>query len=369
MPIVFDSGDLFDNEHDAQAFAHGCNCQGSMGAGVARTIRARYPAMYEEYRRRCKAEPRQFNLGDCWLWKADDRPWIFNLGTQEGYWRARASYEAIETALKEMRRQADGEGITSIAIPRIGVGHGGLSWKKVRAIVESVFDDWPGTLVVYEEFVPGGPADDGRSSPGSHQARTGEEAPVSGSALSSSPPERREARRAGSDVPGEGAQMNVIHFYSVSGKYGCFSNFSPHRITLKGKTWPTSEHYFQAMKFVGTPDEEEVRQAKSPMVAARMGRSRKRPLRKDWESIKDTIMYEAVLAKFSQHADLRETLLGTGEAKIVEHTGNDAYWGDGGDGSGKNKLGQILMKVRGELRHGQEGDDPAQAGLRGGVEG
>jgi len=76
------------------------------------------------------------------------------LGTQEGYWRSRASYEAIETALKEMRGQADSEGITCIAMPRIGVGYGGLSWKKVRAIVEAVFGDWRGTLVVYEEYVP-----------------------------------------------------------------------------------------------------------------------------------------------------------------------------------------------------------------------
>jgi O-acetyl-ADP-ribose deacetylase (regulator of RNase III) len=155
MPIVFVSGDLFDNTHGVRAFAHGCNCQGSMGAGVARTFRAHYPEMYEEYRSRCKAEPRRFNLGDCWLWKAGDRPWVFNLGTQEGYWRARASYEAIEAALRRMREQADAEGLTSIAIPRIGVGYGGLSWRKVRAVVEAVFADWPGTLVVYEEFVPG----------------------------------------------------------------------------------------------------------------------------------------------------------------------------------------------------------------------
>ncbi len=152
----------------------------------------------------------------------------------------------------------------------------------------------------------------------------------------------------------------VINFYSVSGEHGCFSNFSPHPIQLRGKTWPTSEHYFQAMKFVGTPDEDEVRQAKSPMIAARMGRSRKRPFRKDWESVKDSIMHEAVLAKFTQHADLREMLLATGEAKIVEHTENDAYWGDGGDGKGKNKLGQILVQVREELRGeygGERGTD------------
>jgi O-acetyl-ADP-ribose deacetylase (regulator of RNase III) len=162
MPICYVSGDLFDNEHAARAFAHGCNCQGSMGAGIAKGLRARYPAMYEQYRSRCKAEPRRFNLGDCWLWKEEDRPWVFNLGTQEGYWRARASYEAIEAALREMRRQADAEGVTSIAMPRIGVGHGGLSWKKVRATVEEVFGDWSGTLVVYEEFVPGASAASGR---------------------------------------------------------------------------------------------------------------------------------------------------------------------------------------------------------------
>ncbi len=155
MPITFVSGDLFDNAHDAQAFAHGCNCQGSMGAGIAKTFRTRYPEMYDEYRKRCKAEPRQFNLGDCWLWKADNQPWVFNLGTQEGYWRARASYEAIEKALRSMKAQADAEGVTRIAMPRIGVGYGGLSWKKVRGIVEAVFGDWDGTLVVYEEFVPG----------------------------------------------------------------------------------------------------------------------------------------------------------------------------------------------------------------------
>ena len=44
-----------------------------------------------------------------------------------------------------MRTQAGAEGVTHIAMPRIGVGDGGLSWKKVRAIVEAVFGDWDGT--------------------------------------------------------------------------------------------------------------------------------------------------------------------------------------------------------------------------------
>jgi ribA/ribD-fused uncharacterized protein len=144
----------------------------------------------------------------------------------------------------------------------------------------------------------------------------------------------------------------VIHFYSTTGEYGCFSNFSRHSVFLKGKQWPTSEHYFQAQKFAGEPDEEEIRLANKPSLAAQMGRDRKRPLRRDWEGVKERVMLEALRAKFTQHDDLRAILLGTGDAVLVEHTANDSYWGDGGDGSGRNRLGALLIQVRAELRAG-----------------
>jgi len=140
-----------------------------------------------------------------------------------------------------------------------------------------------------------------------------------------------------------------IEFYAVGDEYGCFSNFAPYPIRLKGAVWPTSEHYFQAQKFEDDKHVEAIRKANSPMIAARMGRDRKKKLRRDWESVKVSIMREAVLAKFEQHPELRELLLSTGDAEIVEHTENDAYWGDGGDGSGRNVLGQILMEVRQKL--------------------
>ncbi|PQO45469.1 NADAR family protein [Blastopirellula marina] len=146
------------------------------------------------------------------------------------------------------------------------------------------------------------------------------------------------------------AASSAIHFYSVQDPYGEFSNFAPYPIQLDKKRWPTSEHYFQAQKFKDAPYREEIRKAKSPMEAARKGRSRKVPLRKDWESAKCNVMRKAVLAKFTQHEELTELLLGTAHAKLVEHTTNDNYWGDGGDGSGKNMLGQILMEVREQLR-------------------
>jgi N-glycosidase YbiA len=141
----------------------------------------------------------------------------------------------------------------------------------------------------------------------------------------------------------------VIKFYSTKDEYGCFSNFAAYPIKLKGKVWPTSEHYFQAQKFAGTEHEEALRGERSPMIVARMGRDRKRPLRRDWESVKDKIMREAVLAKFTQHEELKEVLLSTGNAVLIEHTANDSYWADGGDGSGLNRLGDILMSVREEL--------------------
>ncbi len=80
------------------------------------------------------------------------------------------------------------------------------------------------------------------------------------------------------------------------------------------------------MKFEGTPHEEEVRQAHSAADSAKMGRDRERPLRADWEKVKDGIMYEAVYAKFTQHDDLQGVLVGTGGAKLVEHTRSDSYW-------------------------------------------
>ena len=144
--------------------------------------------------------------------------------------------------------------------------------------------------------------------------------------------------------------LDVIRFYRVSDEYGCFSNFAPYPIEVDGRLWPTSEHYFQAQKFVDVAHQEAIRQAKSPMIAARMGRDRKRPLRPDWEAVKVDVMRQVLRAKFNQHQDIQQVLLGTGDAQLVEHTERDSYWGDGGDGSGNNVLGRLLMEIRDELR-------------------
>ncbi len=143
--------------------------------------------------------------------------------------------------------------------------------------------------------------------------------------------------------------MDRIEFYRERDGYGEFSNFAPFPVQIDGKCWPTTEHYFQAQKFHGTEREEAIRLAASPSIAAKMGRSRSFPLRRDWEQVKDEIMYWAIMAKFTQYPKLRDLLLETGNAEIVEHTRNDFYWADGGDGHGRNQLGKILMQVRQEL--------------------
>ena len=149
-------------------------------------------------------------------------------------------------------------------------------------------------------------------------------------------------------------EKKIINFYSTRDEYGCFSNFSRHHLFLKDKVWKTSEHYFQAQKFAGTEYEEKVRLAHSPKEAAELGRNRKFPLRKDWEEVKDDIMREALRAKFTQNKELKEILLETGDFHLVEHTSNDFYWADGGDGSGKNMLGILLMELRKELKKESE---------------
>lgn len=142
----------------------------------------------------------------------------------------------------------------------------------------------------------------------------------------------------------------TIEFYSTKSEYGKFSNFAAFGFRVDGQWYRTSEHYFQAMKFEDADYQERIRETKSPMIAARLGRSRKVKIRSDWEEVKVDVMRTAVRAKITQHDELQELLLGTGEESIVEAAGRDYFWGIGKDGSGQNWLGKILMEVRSELQ-------------------
>ncbi len=139
-----------------------------------------------------------------------------------------------------------------------------------------------------------------------------------------------------------------IHFYGEDHPYGFCSNFYPASIEIDGQTWPTTEHYFQAQKSTDTVQQDTIRLASGPGKAKRLGR-KVQPLRPDWEDVRDGVMLTALRAKFAQHEALAAALLATGAALLVEHTEHDSYWGDGGDGTGRNRLGELLVQVRAEV--------------------
>lgn len=188
----------------------------------------------------------------------------------------------------------------------------------------------------------------------------------------------------------------MIKFYKTIGTYGCFSNFSRHPVFIWGYHFMTSEHAYQAAKMLEQdPSEYDfpygehfdiVRTAKSPSQAAKLGRRKDFPMRKDWDyehnefqkvilpnyglnhkheeyslwRVKDFIMYDVCLAKFKQNKDAKKTLLDTKNEIIVEDTSmsHDHYWGLDFSNKykpiGENKLGRVLMLVRNEL-HRLEG--------------
>lgn len=140
-----------------------------------------------------------------------------------------------------------------------------------------------------------------------------------------------------------------ILFYGPHEPNGYLGNWYPAAIYMKGKIWPTAEHYYQAQKMAETEYEEICRRLGSPREAFEITRRPDVPIRKDWDQVKVEVMRAAVYAKFSQNPELAERLLATGDAELVENSPVDYFWGIGADGSGQNVLGKILMEVREKL--------------------
>ncbi|WNG46948.1 macro domain-containing protein [Archangium minus] len=150
MPTIFVRGDLLRQE-GLNALAHGCNCAGAMGKGIAVEFRARFPRMYAEYKQRC-ADGR-FKLGEVFTW-TEEGVTVFNLGTQKT-WRTKAELQAIESAVTLMVQEAEARGLDKIGLPRIGAGLGGLPWESVRALLALIGERTHVNLIVFEDYVPG----------------------------------------------------------------------------------------------------------------------------------------------------------------------------------------------------------------------
>lgn len=148
---------------------------------------------------------------------------------------------------------------------------------------------------------------------------------------------------------------NTICFYKRTEPYYQFTNFYPSPITIGGITYSTTEHYFQSQKFTDPRIQSDIANAGTPRDAFNKAQAyaKTNPIRPNWHTgFKDTVMIEALRAKFMQHPSLGQLLRDTSRYNLVEHTVNDKEWGDNGDGTGNNKLGRYLEQVRAELISG-----------------
>jgi O-acetyl-ADP-ribose deacetylase (regulator of RNase III) len=161
MPARFTKGDIFATE-GIRAYAHGCNCAGSMGAGIAIESKRRWPRMFDDYGARC-ADGR-FGLGDVCVWSEGEHT-IFSLGTQD-HWRKKAQIPALTKSLTRMLELAAHAGIQRVGLPRIGAGLGGLDWPRVKKVIVEAGKGTRVTMVVFEQFVRGAPAERDESSSG-----------------------------------------------------------------------------------------------------------------------------------------------------------------------------------------------------------
>ena len=164
--------------------------------------------------------------------------------------------------------------------------------------------------------------------------------------------------------------MDVIEFYDKDRPYYELSNYYP--TSIYG--YPTSEHYYQSMKYDYTGNTDIDNEYADQIVAQntpnkarilagqlikggykwqlelndiiKYYKERGIKIRPDWEDVKDNIMRRAVFLKFNVNETLKQLLCDTKHSYLVEDSPRDSYWGVGKDKTGQNKLGHILMETR-----------------------
>lgn len=132
---------------DAEALVNTVNTEGVMGKGIALQFRRAYPAMYEAYREAARAG--EIRLGRVQVWPTQQLTgpkFIINFPTK-GHWKSRSRLHDIETGLVNLVDTVRELGISSIAVPPLGCGNGGLDWSEVEPRIRAAFADLPGIEV------------------------------------------------------------------------------------------------------------------------------------------------------------------------------------------------------------------------------
>lgn len=145
---------------------------------------------------------------------------------------------------------------------------------------------------------------------------------------------------------------SVVGFYER--EFYVFSNFSSFQVEWQGRLWPTSEHAYQAAKYLDHDEgfAQKIINSRSAHDAFKLAKSDEGRMRQreDWSDVKDDIMLDICRHKLLQHKYIQDKLLATNDELLVEDSPSDSYWGWGPDRKGRNQLGKTWMRLREELR-------------------
>ena len=141
--------------------------------------------------------------------------------------------------------------------------------------------------------------------------------------------------------------------FFITDKWDVFDNHYASQVIWRDAIYPTSEHAYQAGKFLETaPDiAEKVRSANSPRMAAVFANEHKEQRHPEWDSLKVSVMEEVIATKAAQHEFIRTILTNSGNLQIVEMNYDDEFWGWGKNQNGRNELGKVWMRLRQQLRN------------------
>lgn len=155
------SGDILLTK--AETIAHGVAPNDSFATGLAHSLREQWPGMYKDFRHFCQTQhPKS---GEAWIWSGPGGKRIVNLMTQEaayghGEKPGRATLENVNHTLRELKKLVEHEKLTSVALPRLATGVGGLKWDDVKPLIQKHLGDVNIPILVYSEFHAGVTADE-----------------------------------------------------------------------------------------------------------------------------------------------------------------------------------------------------------------
>jgi O-acetyl-ADP-ribose deacetylase (regulator of RNase III) len=150
------SGDILLSR--AQAIVHGVAPNDAYNQGLAHSLRENWPAMYKDFRHFCQTTHPK--AGGIWAWAGAEGARVVSLFTQDAAYEhgakpGRASAENLNHALKALRKWIEAEGVTSVAMPRLATGVGGMKWEDVHPLIEKHLGDLAIPVYLYVTYHPG----------------------------------------------------------------------------------------------------------------------------------------------------------------------------------------------------------------------